>query len=145
MNRLLTTQRERKRERGRELSVQLAFCSVGSNKSCLPGSPLRQEQLPRDPTEPPTSQTSDRGAVWKLYRDLITHCMAKHCSDTRWQASHTLFFIKRKLSHSTLPQLYYIPLWWRHILDGQKPRRLKAGLLSKYKLSIHGTLAGGKT
>lgn len=70
------------RETGRkgDLSVQLAFCSAGSNVACLPGGPLRQERVHRDPTGPPPSQTADRGPVWKLYRDPITHHTAKHCS-----------------------------------------------------------------
>lgn len=70
------------RETGRkgDLSVQLAFCSAGSNVACLPGGPLRQERVHRDPTGPPPSQTPDRGPVWKLYRDPITHHTAKLCS-----------------------------------------------------------------
>lgn len=121
--------------------MQLAFCSVGSNKSCLPGSPPRQEQLPREPTGPPTSQASDSDAVCRLCRDLITPHMAKHCSGHKMTSSP--LFIRRN-GYSTLPQLYYTPLWWKHILDGQKSRCLEAGLLIKHKPSIQGTQAGAK-
>lgn len=79
MNRLLRTQRQKKGRKG-DLSVHLAFCSAGSNKSCLPGSLRRQERLPRDPTAPPTNRTSDKGAVRTLYRDPITDQMAECCS-----------------------------------------------------------------
>lgn len=90
-SRLVRTWRHKERGRKGDLSVQLVFCSAGSNKNCLPGSPLRQGRLPRNPTGPPTIQTSDRGAVCTLYRDPITHHPAKHCSGHKMTTLPTIY------------------------------------------------------
>lgn len=144
MNRLLTAQREREREKvtcqcswhfvqwGAIKTVYLVALSDRSNSQEIPPNLLPAKHLTGGLSENSTET-------------LLRIAWPSTAVATRWQASHTLFFIKGKLSHSTSPQLYYILLWWRHILNGQKPRCLKAGLLSKYKLSIHETKAGGKT
>lgn len=77
------------------LSVQLAFCSAGSNVACLPARPLRQERVHWDPIGHSSSYTPDRGVSVKFYRDPITHATLCSAAPTTWQASYTLHFIKR--------------------------------------------------
>lgn len=105
-SRLLRTRRHKERGRKGDLSVQLAFCSAGSNKNCLPGSPLRQGRLPRNPTGPPTIQTSDRGdCLQTLQRPYYT----SQGQALQWpqddNPSHTLFFIRGRFGHRKSPQV----------------------------------------
>lgn len=133
MNRLLTTEREREKvtchcswhfvQWGAIKCVYLVAFSDRRNSHEIPPDLLPAKHL--------TGGLSESSTETLLHITWPSTAVATRC-----QASLTLFFIRGKLGHSTWPQLYYIPLWWKH---SQKSRCLKAGLLSEKKPSIHGT------